>query len=179
MMYEDFIKDFALRTLENLTIICKHKEDRDNPGYEVTQLVNSCVGLLLFPEAEYFDTLWKNEPTMNFPNPQIQNAAGQIECSQIINETPCRCVSHFGHMLRHLRNAVAHGTIKPIPHVPMEEIERICFTDRQIEINLSIGDVFNMLMSILCLILEGKFPRNKAMKCAKRFKTVLDIDGVR
>jgi len=192
MQYEDFIKDFAERTFENLQIVCDRKDREEKTGYEVTQLVNSCVGLLVFPKEEYFATLWKDEPTMNFPNPQIQNVARKIVCSQQLGNIPCRCSSHFGHMLRHLRNAVAHGRITTIPDVEVEEIEKICFTDQRekrdgntvttsniVNIELTIEDVYNVLMSVFYIILEGKgFPWNDAEECAKRLKVKLDIGGV-
>ncbi len=48
MMYKEVIQDFARRTRKNLEAIDRlHAEGRQ--VYEVTQLVNSTLGLLVFP----------------------------------------------------------------------------------------------------------------------------------
>ena len=186
MQYQDLVKDFAWRTFENLKAVCNA-----DPHYEVTQLLNSCVGLLVFPKEEYFDALWKDEPTMDFPNPQIQNAAGKIKCTQKLGGNPCRCTSHFGHMLRHLRNAVAHGRIETSPDVEIEQIEKICFTDQKethvgqrveitniVNIELTVEDVYNVLMSVLYILDNKNFPWDDAEECTKRLKVKLDIGGI-
>jgi hypothetical protein len=52
MMYEEAIRDFARRTRKNLAVIDQlHAEGHE--VYEVTQLVNSTLGLLVFPQQEY------------------------------------------------------------------------------------------------------------------------------
>ena len=47
-----FVKDFVLRTKEN---IC-----RGSHPYEVTQLVNSLVGLLILPKERYYTNIQDN-----------------------------------------------------------------------------------------------------------------------
>ena len=50
-MYEDVIADFAKRTEANLQTIRRlAKEGGATPAFEVTQLVNSMLGLLVFPQ---------------------------------------------------------------------------------------------------------------------------------
>jgi hypothetical protein len=47
------------------------------------------------------------------------------------------------------------------------------------EINLEIGDIYNVLMSVLHLIMGDDFPRDKAKECAEHFGVELDIYGIR
>lgn len=189
MDYKDFIKDFSRRTFRNLKTTCDHKS-----AYEVTHLLNSCLGLIVFPEQEYFDTQWLNGPDIDFPNPQIESTARKVGvCPQKLKGgRDCRCTSHYGHLLRHLRNALAHGRIKTSPDVLVEKIEKICFTDQQedrgtgniitIDIELTIGELFNVVMSVLYLTLgkdENKFKAEEPEKCAKNLKVNLDVYGIR
>ena len=58
MMYEDVIADFAKRTEANLQTIRRlAKEGGATPAFEVTQLVNSMLGLLVFPQQRYVDRI--------------------------------------------------------------------------------------------------------------------------
>src|SRR5262245_2160707 len=60
--YADLIRDFADRTRKNLEVIEKlastHLGEKPHEGvFKVTQLVNSLLGLLVFPQQEWFDCL--------------------------------------------------------------------------------------------------------------------------
>jgi hypothetical protein len=58
MNYEVLVKDFAERTMANLkTIERMHQDGR--PVFETTQLINSCLGLLVFPQQTYVDSIPK------------------------------------------------------------------------------------------------------------------------
>ncbi len=47
VMYKDFSQDFAGRTRKNLVFIEKQVKERSNSDlYEVTQLINSLLGLI-------------------------------------------------------------------------------------------------------------------------------------
>ena len=53
MNYEDVIADFATRTKKNLELIRRlQAEDPESEIYEVTQLLNSMLGLLVFPKSD-------------------------------------------------------------------------------------------------------------------------------
>ncbi|MFO0788063.1 MAG: HEPN family nuclease [Pirellulales bacterium] len=55
MEYDNLIRDFAERTLKNLEAIeAAVKTDPDADVYEVTQLINSMLGLLVFPKERFF-----------------------------------------------------------------------------------------------------------------------------
>lgn len=60
MEYKDIVRDFAMRTAKNLELIEKmRKEDPCAEVFEVTQLVNSMLGLLVFPQQKYFNKIEK------------------------------------------------------------------------------------------------------------------------
>lgn len=52
MMYEEVIHDFAQRTRKNLKVI-ESLQEAGLEVFEVTQLVNSCLGLLVFPQQNF------------------------------------------------------------------------------------------------------------------------------
>ena len=56
MQYQDLVRDFARRTRTNLEFI-RHARNHGESVYEVTQLVNSMLGLLVFPQQQYVDRI--------------------------------------------------------------------------------------------------------------------------
>lgn len=101
MMYEDVIRDFAIRTKKNLAIIEQlHKNGKE--AYEITQLVNSCLGLLVFPQQHFIDRIPETPMAQliqeGWPEPQV---IGQF-----------RQVANLKELIRYLRNATAHFNIK-------------------------------------------------------------------
>jgi hypothetical protein len=58
MQYEDLVKDFAARTKVNLELV-RAAEKGGQIAYEVTQFINSLLGLLVFPQQEFFDKIPK------------------------------------------------------------------------------------------------------------------------
>ena len=60
-MYDKLIRDFAVRTRANLTRINdlatveKGTDPESRTVFEVTQLINSMLGLLVFPKEAYKD----------------------------------------------------------------------------------------------------------------------------
>ena len=172
MMYdEDFLKDFSKRTFENLKIVCNRKDGKENLGYEVTQLVNSFIGLLIFPQQGLFDE-WEQQ-NIPFPNARLEEIANG------------KSDSYF-EMLRRLRNAVTHKNMKPYPEEStaseVRMVEGFCFLDNneKFRMHMEVKDVFNVLMHVLALVLgEKDFPWDGAEELAKFFHTELQIDGIR
>ncbi len=73
----DLVSDFARRTRENLKVIealaSTHLGKKPVPKvWEFTQLVNSLLGLLVFPQQEWFDKL-PDTPLADMPEPCWQN----------------------------------------------------------------------------------------------------------
>jgi hypothetical protein len=56
--YEDLVADFSQRTKRNLELIEQLASEHAVGGaFEVTQLVNSMLGLLVFPQQRWFDRI--------------------------------------------------------------------------------------------------------------------------
>jgi len=100
MIYENLVKDFANRTRINLSII-KDKAEADQNAYEVTQLINSMLGLLVFPREEFFEkipeTNLKNLEKDGWPIPRIRGKYKQA--------------SNLKQLIRYLRNGIVHFNI--------------------------------------------------------------------
>ena len=133
-MYELFIKDFVVRTNKNLEYIDKKKENGDEV-YEITQLVNSFLGLIVFPKEKALG--------------QIRRISDNQHIIQIISS----CIienSYRGryreinltNLIYHFRNAIAHGGIEIISK--NNEITSISFYDR-----MEIGDGYRQQFKIV------------------------------
>lgn len=101
MMYEDVIKDFAIRTKKNLAIIEElHKNGVE--AYETTQIVNSCLGLLVFPQQHFIERIPETPMEQlvkeGWPLPKITGQFHQV--------------ANLKELIRHLRNAIAHFNIQ-------------------------------------------------------------------
>ena len=104
--YEDVIGDFAQRTLHNLRVI-RELRGRE-PGsqvFEVTQLVNSTLGLLVFPQQKYVDSIPETSldelGANGWPIPRIVGNYPQVE--------------NLRQLIRVLRNAIAHFNLEFVP----------------------------------------------------------------
>jgi hypothetical protein len=100
VMYEEVIRDFARRTKANLTAIeCLRANGQE--VYEVTQLVNSMLGLLVFPQQEFVDRIPETPLEQlrqdGWPVPEVRGHFRQV--------------SDLRQLIRYLRNAVAHFNV--------------------------------------------------------------------
>src|SRR3954454_13841692 len=78
------VKDFARRTRANLEVVrAMHNKDGDSV-YDVTQLINSMLGLLVFPQQEYMNNIPRTPlsdleeqgwpiPRVDGPYPQVSD----------------------------------------------------------------------------------------------------------
>ncbi|MET3968448.1 HEPN family nuclease [Bradyrhizobium sp. S3.9.1] len=57
--YAVTVRHFAQRTRKNLEKIEELSKLKPNEYFEVTQLINSAIGLLMFPQQEFFDDIPK------------------------------------------------------------------------------------------------------------------------
>ena len=101
MMYSEIIRDFARRTQKNLTAIEQLRAD-GHEVYEATQLVNSMLGLLIFPQQEYIGRI-PNTPfheliQEGWPLPKVRGQFSQV--------------ADLKQLVRYLRNAIAHFNIE-------------------------------------------------------------------
>ena len=100
---DDILLDFARRTKMNLEYIEeKVKSEPNNELFEVTQLVNSLLGLLVFPFEKYRrkipDKSLKQLEEMGWIAPRIIGSFPQVP--------------NLHTLIRYLRNAVSHFNIK-------------------------------------------------------------------
>lgn len=113
MMYEDLIADFARRTATNLEAIRKLREmPGAAPVYEITQLVNSMLGLLVFPQQRYMDRI------PEVPLAELQQGGWPVP--EVVGDF--KQVKDLRQLVRMLRNAVAHCNVEFRPG-PQNEIE--------------------------------------------------------
>lgn len=101
MMYEEVIRDFAVRTRDNLRVIEElHADGRS--VYEITQLVNSTLGLLVFPQQSYVDRIPRTPLDQlakdGWPIPHVTDGFMQVV--------------DLNQLIRYLRNAIAHFNIE-------------------------------------------------------------------
>lgn len=143
---DDYVKEFICRTQMNYFMIQKligHDKETEisrlkeimstnefkcQNYYEVTQLINSFLGLLVFPKEKYFNFLsYKKNDFTHVPT--LKNLANKSINEVYINTyKENRCERN---VIRHLRNAVCHRrlTIYPLTHNKSTEIQKIQFED--------------------------------------------------
>lgn len=103
MMYEDVIADFARRTKANLQIIRQlARQGGGTSAFEVTQLVNSMLGLLVFPQQGYINRI------PEIPLADLVSKGWPIP--EVIGDHPQ--VSDLRQLVRMLRNAIAHFNLE-------------------------------------------------------------------
>ena len=139
MDYEKMEVDFIKRTLK---LISKYKGD-----YEVTLLINCCLGLLVLPKEKHLNSIPKQEI------PPADALWGLSRDSVIVD---CQ---HCGYMLsdiiRRIRNGICHFKIKTLPD-DTGEIRTIEIEDRgKFKAVLSI-DKFRELAESLAGHVTGK-----------------------
>jgi hypothetical protein len=101
MMYEDIVADFAWRTQQNLRAI-ETAEQNGTCVFETTQLINSMLGLLVFPREEFVDRIPKTPLTQlrseGWPVPRVRPGFTQA--------------SDLAELVRYLRNAISHFNLE-------------------------------------------------------------------
>lgn len=109
MEYKDVVRDFATRTLENYKMY--HGE------YEITDLINSSLGLFIFPQQKFFN---------NISDTWISN--------ELLSELKKNAKSNYKENLnlknicRHIRNGISHYHLK-IKVNPKKEITGVIISD--------------------------------------------------
>ena len=101
MEYNNVVKDFAHRTRRNLEIIEQQKE-AGNEAFEVTQLINSCLGLLVLPQQRFMHSIPK------IPISELEQNGWVIP--EVTGSFPQ--VRNLNELIRYLRNAIAHFNIE-------------------------------------------------------------------
>lgn len=120
--YKNFEYDFIQRTVEDI--------ERYSGQYEVTSLINSCVGLLVIPKEKLFEQL----PTSILNEDKKTFGIKKYNVRYIVPEKQeLRFDSYDEYNIRnvvtHMRNAIAHGRIKQ-ESIVNGQIESLKFEDR-------------------------------------------------
>jgi hypothetical protein len=101
MDYEDVVRDFAERTYRNLEVI-EQLARQGNDVYETTQLVNSLLGLLVFPQQRYFKRIpaipLQELELRGWPLPKVTGAFAEV--------------ADLRQLMRYLRNAISHFNVE-------------------------------------------------------------------
>jgi len=102
MDYQNLVRDFAIRTKQNLEFIRQVDERNEYQVFEVTQLINSMLGLLVFPKEHYWDKI----PEISID--EMKDTGWPIP--QLVGDSPQ--ISGLRDLVRYLRNAIAHFHIE-------------------------------------------------------------------
>jgi len=103
MDYKNLVRDFVIRTRKNLDYIEETvRTDPEAEVYEVTQLVNSMLGMIVFPKERYFEHIPEN------PLEELQKEGWVIpEVTGNFKQ-----VNNLRQLMRHLRNSIAHSNLE-------------------------------------------------------------------
>ena len=107
----EFIKDFISRTKRNI--------DQGRHPFEVTQLINSLVGLLILPKERYYDSIRNN----------MVNAQLLRTMQEYVTKGKTGKTCSLQQIVRHMRNSVSHFHIECKADASTMEIDKIVFTD--------------------------------------------------
>ena len=113
---QKIMPEYIDRTLENLNII----ENSTSKSYEITQLINSFVGLLVLPKEKAFsniDDAMIKEPILNTIKSNVKICKSKTGKDESIN---------LKNIVKHLRNGVCHFRIDFYGN---QNIEKIRITD--------------------------------------------------
>nr|WP_321375707.1 HEPN family nuclease [uncultured Bacteroides sp.] len=130
-------KDFIERT-KILLEQYEKTEINSSEKYEVSLLLNCCVGLLLIPKEESYDKI--NERL------NLNDDWGITESDITIDNSNSKSVKST---LRHLRNSVAHGKFEFLPPKKGNQIERIEFKDNSVTINIHVDQLKKFLYKLI------------------------------
>jgi hypothetical protein len=99
--YQVTVRDFARRTRANLRTIELLAEREKDKYFEVTQLVNSAIGLLMFPQQEFFGSL---------PETKLDELARQGWPMPILEYGQERTTT-LRELAKNIRNSFAHFNV--------------------------------------------------------------------
>lgn len=103
---DEMIQDYVARSVSNLSIIREAVRDgkkgptRDANGYEVTQLINSMVAMVILPREKAFNQI---------PEKSFEDLGADGWPQRLLADT--RCTKTLRTLVRRVRNAVAHFNI--------------------------------------------------------------------
>jgi hypothetical protein len=93
------VRDFARRTRKNLATIQKLSLTKPKEYFEITQLVNSAIGLLMFPQQEFFDSIPRKSlgelAKEGWPIPTFEHGAERTRDLRDLTKNMRNSFAHF------------------------------------------------------------------------------------
>ena len=120
--YDEMVTDFSQRT-KSLVKGYKGK-------YNVTLLINCCLGLIVLPKEKYFKLIPDEEIPIEGELWGLTRETIQVRCK--------KCGYNLRHVIRRIRNGICHFRIKSIPN----EEGQIAFLD------ISDGEDFSATLAV-------------------------------
>ena len=135
MMYaegDEFIRDFVMRTKSNY-------ERFESGPYEITQLINSAIGLLIVPQQTQYDKI-------------VDCMVSATLLEQLLNSVKTNTYTKkldLPQIARHLRNSISHAKFEfraekcSLSNEPLQ-IHSVLFTDK----NTKTGELLEMELTV-------------------------------
>lgn len=148
MDYQVLVRDFARRTLHNLELVREAKR-KGHEAYEVTQLINSLLGLLVLPRERYIESI----PAVPLEQLRREGWPEPVLSGEFAD------VSDLRDLIRVLRNSIAHFNIEFI--ADSGEIDGVRLANRhrgsiRWRATLTLEDLEEITSRFAAIILEGK-----------------------
>lgn len=117
MDYQHLVRDFAHRTRHNLDVI-RARQAQGEEVYEVTQLINSMLGLLVLPKERYYQSI----PTTSLEQLRADGWPAPVLDGEF------KSAKHLRDLVRLLRNSVAHFNVEFV--APHGEIDGVILSNK-------------------------------------------------
>ena len=139
MEYDRIETDFVLRTKK---LIEQYEGD-----YEVTLLINCCIGLLVLPREKHINSI---------PDILISESGKTWGLSRNSITTDCReCGYKLRNIIRRIRNGICHFKVKTIPDGSGEIVELEIRDLGRFRVTISIDDLRELTNSIANYVLDS------------------------
>lgn len=153
MEYDEIEVDFIERTLE---LICKYKGN-----YEVTLLINCCLGLLVLPKEKHLESIPKQKiPTTGSLWGLSRDSVTGVGCEH--------CGYKLSNVIRRIRNGICHFHVKTLPD-GTGEISKIQIKDRgKFKAILSVNGFKELSVSLAEHVIQKVNDERKKLKSEGR-----------
>lgn len=101
-MYEDIVRDFAVRSVSNLNLIQEATKNGNENAFEVTAEVSTLLSLIVFPIEKLYESIPKTPIEA-----LIAKGWPNIQKYETIRKSLC-----LREFMKNMRHALAHGNIK-------------------------------------------------------------------
>lgn len=153
---ERMLQDYAERTLKNITCIKSIADKRPAEAFEVTEMINALLGIIVFPQQ-----IGK----AMIPNQQLSSLLGGLWPPSVLSMS--NDFATLQHLLHCMRNSIAHGNISFTPN-DNGDIDFVTFCGkykrnrkyRKWEMSMPVAEI-STFVAMLCEL----FSTSKAQTC--------------